>query len=134
MNVSQIINEAADHIQSHGWYGNGGQFFGDNPKCAGNAIYQIAKNYELDDAGTTAASFTFSNYLSGRRCLSDIWNWNDAPGQTVEVVLEAMRACAAIEESRETAALIAAANEVTVQVITAELAPVAALGDVAVGK
>lgn len=91
---SVALDLAADHIQKHGWWSaTDGVVYGDNPKCAHNAIALVAGQ-------SSPAKEALYRYLGGDH-LGVIFDWNDAPERTASEVIEVLRACALIEQAKE---------------------------------
>jgi hypothetical protein len=114
MNTSEVLNRAADLIQSRGWTqeAKGGWFpepNADTPVCAEGAIRLAVAEAGMWATAKTSICHALSDYLGDLypECFNPIsgrvivFNWNDRKGRTAEQVLEAMRAAALIESARE---------------------------------
>jgi len=95
MNVSEALNRAADHLEVNGWMSMA-YCPRDQPlaTCAHVAIGEVTQSAD------GPADRAFWTYLGGTGC-DAIWAWNDAPDRTAAEVVEALRACAVIQASRE---------------------------------
>lgn len=87
MNTSSILNKAADLIEHFG-FGTGSTAGG---LCVIQAIYRANKDGHI--AARALEAYLGIDYAAHQ--------WNDAPGRTATEVVEALRACAVIEEARE---------------------------------
>lgn len=102
--TSEVLHLAADAIERDGWWHPDRLARGKaQPLCASNAIVKAA------GVPYCGAHVALVAYLSGTAAgpVRTIFDWNDAPGRTAAEVIEVLRATAAIEASREDAALLA---------------------------
>lgn len=110
MNTSDILNKAADLLQSGGWTGGTDGMRVNGPHCLEGAI-QAATGAEPGFYGPNEYPYLFThpcpagdavkahlNLLPDR----DVYEWNDADGRTAEQVIEVLRATALVEAARET--------------------------------
>jgi hypothetical protein len=95
MNVGEALNKAADLIERDGWYGGGGSSRA-GAACASNAISWANGN------AYSPAHLALIRYIGGVG-LTDVFDWNDASERTAAEVVEVLRACAVVEEARESA-------------------------------
>lgn len=118
MTVSQVLNNAADYIQTFGWSQGTGWY----PECGEPACLEGSIDVAASAQGRTVASFQLataatdavSNYLTDR--YPDAVNqsagvvfpfaWNDRFGRTATEVVEVLRAVALIEAAHEDAELL----------------------------
>lgn len=133
MNTSEVLNLAADLIEKRGWAAGGGQAADSGPLCVEQAIL-VAEDKPIADGAWVGSSYSNPATIALRSYLGldgSVWAWNDSlpyrPDTTFKggseaasrvaaqsEVIEVLRAAAAIEESRETAAIIAGALQVDV--------------------
>lgn len=103
--TSVLLNGAADRIQMYGWrQGNAGSARpggAPNGSCASNAILRFARSLGYGAFESLDANEAFSRYIGGDGFPESIFRWNDAAERTEAEVVAALRACAAIEASRE---------------------------------
>ena len=107
--TSEVLNRAADLIEERGWTQGDGWFPEmlpvAAPLCAEGAMKAAAAEV-CAAAGDALARYTvhreqilpaFKDYLG----VAHVFVWNDAGRRTASEVIEALRACAVIEASRE---------------------------------
>lgn len=108
MNASEVIDNAADRIEEHGWWDG-------NPyDISGGPRYCVATSMPYTNDGEThlavvEAIFKVTGISVESRDdlgpMSAIIDWNDAPGRTQREVLDMMRAAAKLARlNEETAA------------------------------
>lgn len=95
MKAYEILNKAADLLETNGWC-HGYYKDMDGNLCAAGATY------EADHSGSVDADHVLLEYVSTQRDIPwpSVEAWNDTPGRTPEEVIEAMRAAAVIEQAR----------------------------------
>lgn len=93
MNVSDILEKAADLIEPEGKWGQGFIVGCVGDHCADTAIYRIAEL--LDREERQAARIFFANFIGGRDQYAT-FRWNDAPERTQEEVVAKLREAAAL--------------------------------------
>lgn len=104
--TSEILNRAADLIEERGWTAVGGWIFdysfADSNLCLEGGI-QAAMGFrgvgrvERIQLRSCPAYVAMSSHINSEL----LYWWNDAKERTAPEVIEALRACAVIEASRE---------------------------------
>lgn len=95
MNVSAILDAAADRVKQFGWWS---LHYADNyttSRCAANHVSDAAGDHY------GAAHIALAQAISPRGGCCAIFQWNDTPGRTAAEVIAMLRACAAVERARE---------------------------------
>lgn len=115
MTTSEVLNRAADLIEERGWAGQGTprpegfwhpEAGSSHPVCIEGALNAVLGERQKWECPAWRAVAT---YLADRpdvvihaaSGLPIVWAWNDRPGRTASEVIEVLRACAVIEQSRE---------------------------------
>lgn len=98
METNDVLNQAADYLQEHGWI-QGGLGKPGGPRCAMGALKSVLGE-------TSVIEFVaYPPYRALRRHVGGfVSDWNDAPERTADQVIATLRAAAVIAESRETVA------------------------------
>lgn len=97
MNVSQILNAAADKIEREGWFGAAGH----GPNCALIAINACVNDGDDFNYTETRKALVRGIGDDGSFLSMNIVHWNNAPGRTKDEVVAMLRAVAATEKARE---------------------------------
>lgn len=111
--TSEVLNRAADLIESRGWVqGSAGMIIAtDSPLCLQGAIGAAAGMAESPDARHSSGAPVY-DYLVTQTCpagdavraylgYGKPWMWNDHHERTATEVIEVLRAVAVIEAARE---------------------------------
>lgn len=108
--TSEVLNRAADLIEDYGWGQGVGSMIGAGGVCVMGAILHAVQGrfarpdendqdtYDVVDA--CPAGQAMYRYLALPEG-SELFDWNDKKVRTQSEVVEAIRACAVIEASRE---------------------------------
>jgi len=94
MNLSDVFEQCA-LVVAHGWW-NGKQQFGDQ-ECASTAMVNVCV---FHNRLYIEACAVFIRAIGGNK-VTDIYDWNDAPGRTQAEVVAMFQALAATERARE---------------------------------
>ena len=104
MPTSEVLNRAADLIEERGWTQGDGwvlrESTPDAPLCLEGGIQAatgLVGQDRLDALWACPAWTAVADYLD----TLNVYGWNDRAGRTASEVVEVLRACAAIEASRE---------------------------------
>lgn len=96
MEVSEILNAAADYLMTHYWFGFGTPRDGyvpDDAACVGQAMDRCGAN-----GGSAAAAPAFLNFLGVEYDPNNpVWgliHWNDEVAESKEQVIAALRGAA----------------------------------------
>lgn len=107
--TSEILNKAADYIETEGWLSGACGMEADTPGlCIEGAIgaaigastfgFGERQVYAYDEVEECPAALAVSVHLETS---GNLYDWNDAKGRTAEEVIEVLRATAVIEAARE---------------------------------
>jgi hypothetical protein len=99
MDVSHVLDQAADDIVRYGWCrgGRGWHPTRHAPRCLEGGIYGATIDGDLVDAAMAA----LERYLGVRPYV-----WNDQPGRTADEVVHVLRVVAALEAETQVPALV----------------------------
>jgi len=108
MNAADVLEGAANMIESRGWWHDEGGL-GESDKdpnsiCAGLATSLFAhggRPFGDRIPAVLEADSALCAFIGLDQRMTAIYEWNDAPGQTKENVIATMRACAAIWRAKQ---------------------------------
>jgi hypothetical protein len=110
MNTSDTLNRAADLIEERGWSQGNGWILSSAPTdatlCLEGGIQAATGRMGIHHCPAYKAVVDYLNTTRPADINPTLgyvipWSWNDQPTRTASEVIEVLRACAAIEQARE---------------------------------
>ena len=97
MKPSETLKRAADYIRDNGWWQCGGfDTYVVGAVCASNAIGEVNRDWVEATAARRVLGdvLNFPQHLNSSQVSNKIFDWNDAPDQTPENVILALKLAA----------------------------------------